>query len=34
MINQAKPDRSNQINGICQSARQIKIGQHVIFKHT
>lgn len=33
MINQVKPDRSNQISGICQSARQIKIGQYAIFKH-
>lgn len=33
MINQVKPDRSNQISGICQSTRQIKIGQYAIFKH-
>lgn len=33
MINQVKPDRSNQISDICQSARQIKIGQYAIFKH-
>lgn len=33
MINQVKLDRSTQISEICQSTRQIKVGQYAIFKY-